>query len=407
MVVKEECESRTVERSILRVGVYSLLVNISLVGTKFALSITAGSLALRADAIHSLVDVFGSLALILGLIISSRKSKSFPYGLYKVENVVAVGISLLLFLSAYEIVSEALTGEIVATNYGGWVIGVVALITLVPFFFGRYEVKAGKKHNSPSLIADGKQFKADVLSSIVVLIAVFGQRFGIHLDSIAAVVIAVFILKAGWGLLSGSMRVLLDASIDQDTLEKIRSVVKAEPAVSTVKSVTGRNSGRYLFVETEVALRISDLRKAQLVSERIETDIKNAIPHVDRVLVHFEPRSQNQLRYAVPLANTEGEISQHFGEAPYYTLVDIDLKLREVHKQEVLANPHCELVKGKGIKVAQFLLNYKTDVVVTKENLSGKGPGYAFADAGVETIQTKSNSLSDLLDQILKSLPSS
>jgi len=86
-----------------RVAVLSLLVNLTLVGIKLTLSYFSGSLALRADAVHSLVDVFGSTALILGIFISGRKSKSFPYGLYKVENLVAVIISLLLFLTAYEI----------------------------------------------------------------------------------------------------------------------------------------------------------------------------------------------------------------------------------------------------------------------------------------------------------------
>jgi len=94
--------------SVLTVAVYSLLLNLSLVAVKFILSDLAGSLALRADAVHSLVDVFASIALILGLAISSRKSKSFPYGLYKVENMVSVIISLLLFLTAYEIVLEAI-----------------------------------------------------------------------------------------------------------------------------------------------------------------------------------------------------------------------------------------------------------------------------------------------------------
>ena len=77
-----------------RVAVYSLLLNIGLVGTKLVLSQISGSLSLRADAVQSMVDVFASLALILGLIISSRKSKDFPYGLYKVENVVSVVISI-------------------------------------------------------------------------------------------------------------------------------------------------------------------------------------------------------------------------------------------------------------------------------------------------------------------------
>ena len=64
-----------------RLAVFSLLVNLSLVGIKLILSHLSGSHALRADAVHSMVDVFGSTALILGIFISGRKSKSFPYGL--------------------------------------------------------------------------------------------------------------------------------------------------------------------------------------------------------------------------------------------------------------------------------------------------------------------------------------
>jgi divalent metal cation (Fe/Co/Zn/Cd) transporter len=79
------------------VAAYSLLVNMILVAIKLFLSIASGSLALRADAVHSLVDVFDSAALMLGLYISERKSKSFPYGLYKVENLISVVISLTLF----------------------------------------------------------------------------------------------------------------------------------------------------------------------------------------------------------------------------------------------------------------------------------------------------------------------
>jgi len=404
MLRKFKSESKTTATPLLKVGIYSLLVNLLLVVAKLVLSIIAGSLALRADSIHSLVDVFGSIALILGIAISGRKSKRFPYGLYKVENVVSVIISLLLFLTAYEIVQEAITSETVPIAYSGWVLGAVAALILVPFFFGRYEVSTGKKLNSPSLIADGSQFKADVLSSSVVFFALLGQRFGFPLDRIASGVIALFIVRAGWGLLSSGMRVLLDASIDQDTLEQIRSVVREDPTVSTVESVTGRNSGRYIFVEAIVMLRVYDLERAYLVGKRIEDKIRERVPNVDRVLIHYEPQSKTQLRYAVALSSPRGEISQHFGESPYFALIDIALKERRLQRQEIVANPHLDLTKGRGIKVAEFLLEHKPDVVVARENLSGKGPGYAFADAGTETMQTQATSLSQLLVQLLAGL---
>jgi cation diffusion facilitator family transporter len=374
------------------------------VGTKLFLSIVAGSLSLRADAIHSLVDVFASIALILGLAISSRKSKNFPYGLYKVENIVSIIISLLLFLTAYEIALEAIKGDHAAIGHEGWILAAVAALIPVPFIFGSYVVSIGKKANSPSLIADGSQFKADVLTSSLVFLALLGQRFGLPLDRYAAIVITFFIIKAGWEILLGGMRVLLDASVNAETLEKIRSLIRDEPAVSTVTEVIARNSGRYLFLEASVTLRITDLKRAHLASQRIEEKIRNEIPNVDRVIIHYEPLSKSQLRYAVPLAGLGGKVGQHFGESPYFALIDIDLKQRRLQGQEVIVNPHKDLPKGKGLKVAKFLLSYKPDVVLTKESLAGKGPGYAFAEAGVETVQTEAGSLEELVEDLLAGL---
>ena len=390
--------------NIRRVAFYSLLVNLSLVGTKLLLSAITGSLALRADAVHSLVDVFASIALIMGLTISSRKSKSFPYGLYKVENMISVVISLLLFLTAYEITVEAIRGEAITIGYGGWILAAVAALIPIPFIFGNYEVGVGKKANSPSLIADGSQFRVDVLTSSLVFFALIGQRFGHPLDRYAAVVIAVFILRAGWGILVSGMRVLLDASVDAGTLNKIRSLIGDESAVSTVKEVIARNSGRYLFVEATVTLRVKDLKRAHLASQRIEGKIRGEIPNVDRVVIHYEPRSKAELRYAIPLTGAGGVVGEHFGESPYFALIDVDPKHRKLQNQEIIENPNKDLDKGKGLRVAEFLLGYKPDVVLTKESLIGKGPGYVFAEAGVETSQTDARDLDELKEKLLADL---
>jgi cation diffusion facilitator family transporter len=392
------------EENIRRAALGSLMVNLGLVGAKLLLSSASGSLALRADAVHSLVDVFASTALILGLAISSRKSESFPYGLYKVENMVSVIISLLLFLTAYEIALEAIKGGHAAVSYGGWVLVAAAALIPVPFIFGRYEMSIGKKANSPSLVADGSQFMADVLTSSLVFLALLGQRFGFPLDRYAAVIIAIFVIRAGWEILVSGMRVLLDASVDASTLEKIRSLIREEPAVSAVREVIARNSGRYLFIEAHAALRITDLSKAHLASQKIEERIRRELPNVDHIVVHYEPRSKDCLRYAVPLAGSGGEVGQHFGESPYFALIDIDLRHVSLQRQEAVANPHSDLSKGKGLRVAEFLLSCKPDVILTRENLKGRGPGYAFAEAGVETLQTDARDLNELIEELLSGL---
>ncbi|MDN7025895.1 cation diffusion facilitator family transporter [Methanoculleus sp. FWC-SCC1] len=393
-------ENGLLSSPVRRVAVYSLALNISLVSIKYLLSVATGSLALRADAVHSLVDVFASIALILGLVISTRKSPKFPYGLYKIENVVSVVIALLLFLTAYEIVQQALFEDTAAVSYDLPVLVVVALLIPVPFLFGRYEMHVGRRYNSPGLVADGNQFTADVLSSAIVFLGLVGSAFGLPLDRIAAVIVAVFILRAGWGILVDGMRVLLDASVDQKTLEEIRGFILAEPAVADVRRITGRNSGRYVFVEADVAFRIDDLEQAHRISERIKETIRDTIPRVDRVVLHLEPASVTHTRYAVALGDEEGTISPHFGEAPLFAIIDFDRSAGKVDEMRLITNPYTEVEKGKGMQTARRLLTEKPDVVVTRERMAGKGPAYLFAEAGVEVLRTEIPLLKEFLQAV-------
>lgn len=388
--------------SVLRVALYSLLFNLALVAAKLVLSDVSGSLALRADAVHSMVDVLASVALILGLKISERKSEGFPLGLYKVENLASIAISFLLFATAYEIILKAAEGGVQPALYQGYVLYAVAAIVPLPYLFGSFQIRVGEQTGSPSLIADGVQHKADVLTSALVFLALIAQSIDFPLDRVAAAIIALVIFKEGWEILVSGMRVLLDASVDRKTLEEIRRLIMQAPEVESINEVVARNSGRYLFVQANLVLRVTDLKRAHLASERIEARIREELPHVDRVLIHYEPKVKSMLRYAVPLANARGSLGEHFGESPYFALVEMDLQEMRLSKQEIIANPYQNLAKGKGIKVAQFLLAYKPDVVITRESLKGKGPGYAFAEAGVEIGQTEARTLDELIEGLEK-----
>ncbi|MDK2889616.1 MAG: hypothetical protein PWR21_248 [Methanoculleus sp.] len=399
-VQKTAKPDRTPESVILRVAFYSLAVNAGLVVAKLGLSVYSGSLALRADGIHSFVDVVASIALIAGVLLSSRKRRDFPYGLYKVENVVSVAIALLIFFTAFEIAAEAVTGDAVAMPYSGWVLLAVAAFIPVPYILGTYEVRVGERYNSPSLIADGQQHRADVLSSSIVFFALLGQFFGIPLDRVAAVIVAVFIVRAGWGILKDSMRTLLDASVDYDTLNEIRTIIISDPMVSSIKRITGRNSGRYIFVEAMVEMAESDFEKAHRASERIEQDIRRQVPNVERVLIHYEPEKKTHLRYAVPLQDREGLISDHFGEAPYFAILDYDAEKNRIERQDTIPNPFKDVEKRKGGQVAEMLLAQKIDVVFLHHSLSGRAAGYALEAAGVEMRMTPAATLAEVIDDV-------
>ena len=85
-----------------RVGWYTIGVNILLTLLNLAISVASGSLAVAAEMVHNLVDLVSAVAVLVGLKLSKRESRDFPYGIYRVENVVAVGIALLIFVGGYE-----------------------------------------------------------------------------------------------------------------------------------------------------------------------------------------------------------------------------------------------------------------------------------------------------------------
>ena len=392
-------------KQIEQIAFYALLINFVLTGVKGILAYFSGSLAVAASTIDSATDSVASLTILGGLKLSTRKSPTFPYGLYKIENVISVIMAMFIFFAGYEIVRNILSPSAETPIITLGLIGWLSAGTLITFLFGQYAIAAGKRTKSPTLIAEGRHRQVDVLSSMIVLLAVglhyFGldiDFFGITIDHIAAGVILIFIGYAGWELLSDGMRVLLDASLDPETLDQIRKIIESQPMVTKVRQLAGRNAGRYRFLETEVVLRTGDLKKAHVISQNIEADIRKQMPLVERVVIHYEPQVREHLCIAVPLTDSMEEVSAHFGEAPYFGVVLLRLADGNIERQEVVTNPHTKVPKAKGIRVAEWLLEHKVDTVVVKEDLHKKGPAYVFADAGVELQVFTANQLNEVID---------
>jgi predicted Fe-Mo cluster-binding NifX family protein len=201
--------------------------------------------------------------------------------------------------------------------------------------------------------------------------------------------------------------VLLDASIDAETLQAVREVITADPGVTEVRWVTGRNAGRFRFVEAGVALRAGAIVKAETAVERIETSVRTVLPHIERVLLQVEAPTSPHVRYAAPLADVGGTLSDHLGEAPYVALAKVRRADGELAEQRIVANPHLNEEKAKGIRVAEWLVTQKTDVVLLTRATRGKGPEYVFRDAGITVRYTEQPTLEQALQLEWASLPTS
>jgi len=381
-------------------GVFSLIINTGLVVLKLGLAALSGSLALAASATDSSVDIIASVAVLVGLVISKRKSSSFPFGLYKVENVVSIVIAVLIFVAGYEIAKEAIVGAASAVTTEWWMLFGVGLTVIVPLLWSRYELRVGRAANSPSLMAEARHYQTDVLSSLIVFVSVAASGVGFPVDRIGALLIVPFIAKSGWDLLADGMKVLLDASLDAETLDEVRAVAESFPGVAQVKSVVGRNSGRYRFLQADVVVRTSDLEKAHHLSEGLEEAIKSGVSNVERVVIHYEPEVRTSFKYGIPLQDPGGAMSEHLGKAPYFALIELSAHDGSLLRQEILANRYGSEEKQKGLLVARMLVEEGVDVLFLKESLEGKGPSYVLADGGVETRLTQASSLAEILSDL-------
>ena len=114
-----------------------------------------------------------------------------------------------------------------------------------------------------------------------------------------------------------------------------------------------RNSGRYIFVHAHLIFGLKKFSPAHHLSEEIERSVRKEVPFVDRIIIHYEPQSKDFTTYAVPIGGDKRTLSDHFGEAPYFSLIRVSNSKSFVGEEKILANPYEKEEKTKGIKVSE------------------------------------------------------
>ena len=382
-----------------RLALVSASINLLLALAKYSLGKLTGSLALTADALHSLADVVCSLTIWAGIRLANRRSRYFPYGLYKVENLAALLAAFFIFYAAYEIVKESLNIHTPnrLEHLPLAVVGVV-IMAMVTFFFSRYEYRLARATGSPSLEADAKHTFSELLSSGVILLGLLGTLTPFKFtDKLAALFVALLILHLGWGILIDSIKVLLEASVDPKTISEVVSIIRAFPQVVSIKSLIGRRSGRFKLIEAEIVLDCQGLEEAHELVTEIEERIYHHFPDIDRVIIHFEPRPREEIVLAIAVDKEGKEILPHFGCAPAFLVLRIDCRNGgRIKERKLVVNPHAAKEKQRGIKTAEFLASLGVNRLLVKAPPSPSGWLYALKALGIEPLFRPDFDLSDL-----------
>ncbi len=372
---------------------------------KFLAGTFFGSIALVADAIHSFTDIIGSIAVLFGVRFSDVKSKKFPYGLYKLENLVSLFLALLIFYTAFEILKTSIDAAMNSVLQEAGAITIIAALfsLLVSFLLAKYKFKVGREENSPSMLSEAKHTQLDAITTVGVLIGVIASFAGFPLfDPIMGILIALLIFKAGAEILFDSAKVLLDVSLDYKTMKKIEKIAAAEKAVK-VKELTARNSGRYIFVDLKLETNIKDLKKVDQLKKQCEKKIRETVPRIDKIMLDIEYKKKDVLFYSVPLMqkNKNSKIALEFGTAPFFGLFKVINKAgkKKLLESKIIENPYAKKSRQKGILAAEMLAKNKIDVLFTSGEMHKGGGYYALQDYFIEIKKTNKKFFGELLEE--------
>ena len=275
-----------------REGLVSVILNLLLFVLKYYTGIASASLALIADAWHTLSDSLTSLVVILGIKLSSKKpDKEHPFGHGRWEQISALIIAILLALVGVEFMKDAiakLRGHEAADF--GWLayLATVASIVLKEGL-ARYAFYIARKTGNAAVKADGWHHRSDALSSLMVLAGLFLSPYFWWIDSVLGMLISFMLFYAAYGIIREAVNKILGEEPSEEVIGKVEQIVKAEMGnVAYPHHYHIHHYGDHIEFTFHIKVPGEETveeahRKATLIEMQIKTELK-----IDAT-IHIEP----------------------------------------------------------------------------------------------------------------------
>lgn len=280
-----------------RLSAVSVVGNAVLTVFKMVAGLVGNSSAMVSDAIHSFSDILTTVIAYVGTRISGKRAdKEHPYGHERVECVASLLLSLMLLATGLGIGYAGMRAIVTGTYKTFSVPGPVALVAAVVSIVTKEAMFQYTRHyakilHSDAFLADAWHHRSDALSSIGSLLGIGGAMLGFPVcDSVASVVICVFIAKAAYDIAADALCKLLDTACSDEFEAEIRGFVENEPQVERVDLLHTRQFGNRVYLDLEIAMDGSmKLDEAHAIAESVHSRIEARFPSVKHVMIHVNP----------------------------------------------------------------------------------------------------------------------
>ncbi|MBQ9140967.1 MAG: cation transporter [Lachnospiraceae bacterium] len=294
---KNVTENNDFRKVATKVSIVTIIGNVVLSLFKVLAGTVAHSSAMISDAVHSASDVFSTIVVMIGIKLAAKESdKEHPYGHERLECVAAILLAMVLFVTGLMIGWDALQ-NIISGNYESLKVpGMLALVAAVVsiaakeamYWYTRYYAK---KIDSSALMADAWHHRSDAFSSIGALVGIAGARLGFPvMDSVASLVIFLFIVKAAYDIFKDAVDKLVDHACDEETEKQLYECVAREEQIESIDMLHTRVFGNKIYVDVEIGVdgRYT-LLQAHEIAERVHDRIEEEFPKVKHIMVHVNP----------------------------------------------------------------------------------------------------------------------
>ena len=217
------------EKSIVKVSIVGIVVNLVLVAFKAFVGFVTGSIAVILDAVNNLSDALSSVITIIGAKLAGRApDKEHPYGHGRIEYLSSVVIAVLVLLAGLTSFKESVEKILhpSAANYTTVSLIIIAAAVLTKYFLGRYVSRQGKKLNSQSLIASGADATFDAVLSLSTLVAAaISLLFHLSVEGYLGVIISVVIIRSGIEMLRDAISRIIGERADSDLTRELKKTI--------------------------------------------------------------------------------------------------------------------------------------------------------------------------------------
>jgi cation diffusion facilitator family transporter len=269
---------------------------------KVIVGFMTGSVAVIASAADSILDMFVSIFNMIAVRVSESKANNmFNYGKGKIEGIAALFEGLLIIASAififYTAIDRLLNKELIQEINLAFYVMVASLV--VTFFLVMFLNYVAKKTNSLVIKSDALHYKTDLISNGAIVLVLIAVKFtGLYwIDFVVSIFIAIYIFKEATELVKDGFLNLLDVSLDFETVEKIKDIIKKEPLVLDYHCLRTRQSGHRNFVDVHLVLTPDmKLKLAHTIIENIDEKIRKLDENKTWVInIHADPYDDSNI----------------------------------------------------------------------------------------------------------------